>query len=120
MKVLIIDDSSTMRRIIANCIGNLGYKDFVQAADGAEALETLGSVADIGLILCDWHMPVMDGFSVLKKVKSHPSTKDIPFMMITTQAEQACVVDAINAGAAGYVVKPFTPETLRDKIASIL
>lgn len=120
MKVLIVDDSSTMRRIITNTISAIGYKDVVQAVDGVEALETLSNDSNIGLILCDWHMPVLDGFSVLKKVKAHPSTKDIPFMMVTTQMEQASVVEAINAGAAGYIVKPFTPEVLRQKIQTIL
>jgi len=120
MKVLVVDDSTTMRRILANSLASIGYNDIVQAADGVQALEALGSNSDINLILCDWYMPVMDGLSVLKKVKANPNTKNIPFIMVTTQSEKAGVMEAINSGAANYVVKPFTPQTIQEKIKAAI
>ena len=120
MKVLVVDDSSTMRRILINSLNAIGHKDIIQASDGVQALEALGTDPDIGLILCDWYMPVMDGISVLKKVKANPNTKDIPVIMVTTQAEQGSVMEAIQAGAANYVVKPFSPQTIHEKIKAVL
>jgi len=121
VKVLVVDDSSTMRRILTNCLNEAGYKDIVHAADGLEALDVLAKQAgDIGLILADWHMPNMDGFSLLQQVKSDDATKAIPVVMVTTQAEKQSVMDALKVGAANYVVKPFTPEIIKEKITEVL
>lgn len=120
MKVLVVDDSSTMRRILTNCLNEAGYKDVVHAADGLEALDVLSKEQGIGLILADWHMPNMDGFSLLQQVKADDKTKDIPVIMVTTQAEKQSVLDALKVGAANYVVKPFTPEIISEKIAEVL
>ena len=120
MKVLVVDDSSTMRLILKNILREVDYTDVVQARDGNEALEVLGREAGIGLILADWHMPNMDGLSLLEAVQSNNKTKDIPFIMVTTQAERKSVETAITKGASSYVVKPFTPEVLKEKIDEVL
>ena len=120
MKVLVVDDSSTMRRILTNCLKEAGFSDAVQAADGVEALDVLSKEKDVGLILLDWHMPNMDGFTFLQEVKKSDGIKDIPVIMVTTQAEKQSVVEALKTGAANYVVKPFTPEVIKEKIAEVV
>lgn len=120
MKVLVVDDSSTMRRILTNCLKEAGYNDTIQAADGVEALDVLSREGDVGLILADWHMPNMDGFTLLQEVKGNAATKGIPVIMVTTQAEKQSVMEALQTGASSYVVKPFTPEVIRDKIAEVI
>ena len=120
MKVLVVDDSSTMRRILTNCITDAGYKDVLQASDGVEALGVLGKEADIGLVFADWHMPNMDGFTMLQEIKKDPKTKDIPVIMVTTQAEKQSVMDALKTGASNYIVKPFTPQIIKTKIGEVL
>lgn len=120
MKILVVDDSSTMRMILKKCLNGANFKDVVQAGDGLEALRILTSQGDIGLVLADWHMPNMDGIALLKEMKKNESIKDIPVIMVTTQAEKQSVVKALNIGAASYVVKPFTPETIQKKIEEVL
>ena len=120
MKVLVVDDSSTMRRILMNCLKEAGYPDVAQASDGIEALDVLGKQGDIGLMLVDWHMPNMDGFTLLQEVKGNDATKHIHVIMVTTQAEKQSVMDALKVGASSYVVKPFTPEVIKDKINEVL
>ena len=107
MKVLVVDDSSTMRRILINSLNAIGHKDIIQASDGVQALEALGTDPDIGLILCDWYMPVMDGITATKIIREK-------------WAEQGSVMEAIQAGAANYVVKPFSPQTIHEKIKAVL
>ncbi len=119
MKILIVDDSSTMRRIVSNCLDKIGYREVVQAADGVEALEVLDKQKDVGLILADWHMPIMDGFTLLREIKSREGIQNIPFIMITTQTERQSVIDALQTGAANYIVKPFTPDVISEKIAEV-
>lgn len=120
MKVLVVDDSSTMRRILTNCLKEAGFEDSIQAADGIEAMDVLSKEKDIGLILLDWHMPNMDGFTFLQEVKKNDGTKGIPVIMVTTQAEKQSVVEALQAGASNYVVKPFTPEVIKEKIMEVI
>jgi len=120
MKVLAVDDSSTMRRILTNCLGEIGYKDVLQAADGIEALHVLSKEKDIGLILVDWHMPNMDGFMLLQEIKKNAETTHIPVIMVTTQAEKQSVEEALKSGAVSYIMKPFTPEMLKQKIAELV
>ena len=120
MKVLVVDDSSTMRRIVTNCLNEAGFKDVIQAADGVEALDALSKNKDIGLVLADWHMPNMDGFTLLQEIKGNADTKDVKVIMVTTQAEKQSVVEALQTGASSYIVKPFTPDVIKDKISEVL
>ena len=120
MKVLVVDDSSTMRRILTNCLREAGYNEAIQASDGVEALDVLSKDKDVGLIIADWHMPNMDGFTLLQEVKNNKSTKSIPVIMVTTQAEKQSVMEALKTGASSYVVKPFTPEVIKDKITEVI
>jgi two-component system chemotaxis response regulator CheY len=118
MKVLVVDDSSTMRRIIANVLKEAGDYDAIEACDGVDALVKLNEHADIQLILTDWNMPNMNGLDFLTKVRE--TDKAVPIVMITTEAEKSNVLVAIKAGANNYIVKPFTPDTLKEKIGPFL
>lgn len=120
MKILLVDDSSTMRRIQKNTLGSLGYTDVVEAEDGADALEKLRENADVALVLMDWNMPNMTGIESLKAIKSNPATKAIPVMMVTSEAEKSKIVEAIQNGASNYLVKPFEAEALKEKISGII
>ncbi len=117
-KILVVDDSSTMRRIICNTLQQLGQEDTLQAADGVEALHVWEANPGIQLILTDWNMPNMNGLDFLLAVRQ--KTKDLPVVMITTEAEKASVIKAIQSGANNYIVKPFTPEVLREKTKQFL
>ena len=118
MKILVVDDSSTMRRIICNTLKQLNQNEIVEAGDGLEGLDALKAKPDVGLILTDWNMPNMNGLDFLTKVRAEKAT--LPVVMITTEAEKQNVVTAIKAGANNYIVKPFTPEVLKEKIGSFL
>ena len=118
MKILVVDDSSTMRRIITNSLEQIGQTNVVDAADGAEGLAQLKGNDDIGLVLTDWNMPNMDGLTFLGKIREQ--NKDLPVVMITTEAEKQNVVTAIKAGANNYIIKPFTPEVLTEKLGPFL
>ena len=119
MKILIVDDFSTMRRIICNLLKELGYHDLYEADDGKRALNLLHST-DIDFILTDWNMPEMDGLQLLNEVRSSDSLKHIPVLMITAEAKKENILAAAQAGASGYIVKPFTAITLEEKINKIL
>lgn len=119
MKALIVDDSSTMRRIIKKALQEMGM-DSVEAGDGNEALASLRSASDIDFVLLDWNMPNMNGFDTLKAIKADAATASIPVLMVTTEAERSQVVKAIQAGAKQYVVKPFTTDILVEKIKKAL
>ena len=119
MKVLVVDDSSTMRRILTNCVKDAGHDEVLQAADGVEGLSVLKKEGDVGLVFLDWHMPNMDGFTMLQEVKADADIKDTPIIMCTTQAEKQSVMDALKTGANNYIVKPFTAATLNEKIEKI-
>jgi two-component system chemotaxis response regulator CheY len=120
MKLLVIDDSSTMRKIIKTAADMLEM-EAVEAKDGFEALDILeGIYKEIDLILLDWNMPVMDGYDVLVKLKEEENYKDIPVMMVTTEGQQSNIITAIRAGAANYLVKPFGIDELSSKIYECL
>jgi two-component system chemotaxis response regulator CheY len=120
MKILSADDSLMIRRIIKNAVDTLGY-EFCEAKDGVEALDVLEkNIGDIGLVLLDWNMPKMNGIEVLRKIKADDRFKALPVMMVTTEVERAKVVEAISAGAANYVMKPFSHEDLIAKIMQCL
>ena len=118
MKILVVDDSSTMRRIITNILKSVGQESVVEAGDGLEALAALQAHKDVALILTDWNMPNMNGLDFMVKVRE--SDKATPIVMITTEAEKQNVVTAIKAGANNYIVKPFTPEIIKEKLAAFL
>lgn len=116
MKILSVDDSAIIRKIIRSGVEVLDY-ELVEAADGLEALSILEcSPEEIVLILLDWNMPGMDGLVFLQKIKSTPSLKHIPIMMVTTESEKENIIRAIQAGAINYLVKPFTIEELMKKV----
>ena len=117
MKVLLVDDSRTMRAIQRKILHSLGYEDIVEANDGIEGLsQVVAEKPD--LILLDWNMPNMDGLTFALKLRE--TRKDIPIIMVTTEAERTRVIEAIRAGVNNYVVKPFTPQMLTEKIEQTL
>ena len=118
MKVLLVDDSRTMRSIWKRVITAMGDNPTVEASDGQEALDAIAQHGPFDLMLLDWNMPNMDGFTLLQKVRD--TDKHTPIMMVTTEAEKPRIIEAIKAGANNYVIKPFTPETLQQKIEETL
>jgi len=119
MRILVVDDFATMRRILKESLRQLGFKNIIEAADGKAAADTLEK-EDIGLILCDLNMPKMTGLQLLESLRSHQTPKDIPFIMITGLGQKEVVLEAVRAGVSNYILKPFTPETLLAKIEAVL
>ncbi len=117
MKILTVDDSSTMRRIIKNTLTRLGYGDVVEAEHGVDAL---AKMAGVEFVLTDWNMPEMDGLTFVKALRANPKYAEIPIIMVTTEAAKKEILEAIKAGVTDYVVKPFTPETLKEKMEKVL
>jgi len=118
MKLLVVDDSSTMLRIITNTLNRIGYKDIIKAENGEEALNKFNEEGDIEMILTDWNMPIMNGLTLVKEIRK--INDDIPIVMITTEGAKADVITALKAGANNYIVKPFTPAILKEKLLAIL
>jgi len=116
MKVLIVDDSAIMRRVIEQILIGLGHEG-VQAGDGVDGLARLAEHPDIGLVLLDWNMPRMNGLDFLRALERQPGRRDLPVIMLTTEAERRKMIQAIEAGARHYLTKPFEAETLAVKIA---
>lgn len=117
MKVLLVDDSRTIRNIQKNALAQLGHTDIMEAADGVEALEKISQQRP-DLVLIDWNMPKMDGITLVRKIRE--TDKALPLIMCTTEAEKRRVIEAIQAGVNNYLVKPFTPETLKEKVDATL
>ena len=120
---LVIDDFSTMRRIIINLLKELGYTKASEAEDGEKALRILQSneaPLTINFVITDWNMPVMDGLTLLQKIRATTGLQDFPVLMVTAEAKKENILAAAQAGADGYIVKPFTAETLGEKIEKIL
>ena len=117
MQALVIDDSRTMRIVLRRQLEQLGY-DVVEAADGQQALEVLESLRDDLPVLAtvDWNMPVMNGLEFVKATRTEPAFRDVTLMMVTTEAEHGQIVRALAAGAHEYLIKPFTPDALVDKL----
>jgi two-component system chemotaxis response regulator CheY len=118
MRFLIVDDSSTMRRIIINTLTKLGYQSFVEAANGREGLERLAA-GPVDLVITDWNMPEMNGIDFVRQLRTTTNGKLVPVLMVTTNTANADVADALEAGVNNYVVKPFTADTLREKIHAV-
>ncbi|MGL1903527.1 MAG: response regulator [Fibrobacterales bacterium] len=120
MKILLVDDSSTMRRIQKNTLKSIGFDDVTEAEDGQVALDILIKNPTFELVLLDWNMPNMNGIDCLKNIKSSDTTKHIPVIMVTSESEKSRIIEAIQTGASNYVVKPFQPDTLKEKIQSTM
>ena len=120
MKLLVVDDSSTMRRIIKNTLSRLGYEDVLEGEDGLQGWGVLDANADIGMLITDWNMPEMNGLELVKKVRADSRFSDLPIIMVTTEGGKAEVITALKAGVNNYIVKPFTPQVLKEKLAAVL
>ena len=119
MKVLVVDDYSTMRRIIRNLLTQIGYTDIDEASDGGDALQKLRAV-HYGLVISDWNMEPMTGYDLLKQVRADDKLKTTPFIMVTAESKTDNVIAAKKAGVDNYIVKPFNAATLQQKINSVM
>jgi two-component system chemotaxis response regulator CheY len=118
MKFLVVDDFSTMRRIVRNLLKELGFTNVDEAEDGQIALQKLNSLP-FDFVVTDWNMPNMDGLTLLQNIRANPSLKHLPVLMITAEAKKENIIAAAQAGASGYIVKPFTAATLSEKLEKI-
>ena len=118
LKFLVVDDFSTMRRIVRNLLKELGYVNVDEAEDGAVALQRLQN-GGIDFVVTDWNMPNMDGLALLQAIRAEPSLKHLPVLMITAEAKKENIIAAAQAGASGYIVKPFTAAILNEKLVKI-
>ncbi len=119
MRFLVVDDSSTMRRIIINTLNKLGHKECHEAGNGREGVEKLATTP-VDMVITDWNMPEMSGIDFIRALRGAEATKKLPILMVTTNAAQDDIVEAMKAGVNNYVVKPFTPDTIKEKIESAL
>lgn len=117
-KFLVVDDFSTMRRIVRNLLKELGYVDVDEAEDGVQALQKLKS-EKFDFVVSDWNMPNMDGLDLLKAIRADAALSSLPVLMVTAEAKKENIIAAAQAGASGYVVKPFTAATLDEKLSKI-
>ena len=118
LKFLIVDDFSTMRRIVRNLLKELGFTNVDEAEDGVVALQKLKNQS-FGFVVTDWNMPNMDGLALLQKIRTDEQLKHLPVLMVTAEAKKENIIAAAQAGASGYVVKPFTTATLDEKLTKI-
>lgn len=119
IRVLIVDDFATMRRIMKNILKQLGFTNITEADDGSTAMELLNK-GDFDLIISDWNMPKMTGLDLLKAVRAGGPHKAVPFLMVTAEAQKQNVLEAVQSGVSNYVVKPFTAEAIADKLQKII
>ena len=118
LKFLVVDDFSTMRRIVRNLLKELGFNNVEEAEDGVDALNKL-QAGGFGFVISDWNMPNMDGLTLLQTIRATPNLKHLPVLMITAEAKKENIIAAAQAGASGYIVKPFTAGTLSEKLNKI-
>lgn len=118
MKFLVVDDFSTMRRIVRNLLKELGFSNVDEAEDGVAALSKLRS-ANFDFVVSDWNMPNMTGLDLLKEIRGDANLKHLPVLMVTAEAKKENIISAAQAGASGYIVKPFTAATLEEKLNKI-
>lgn len=114
MKFLVVDDSATMRRIVVNSLHRLGYSDILEAEDGRDALERFDT--SVKVVITDWMMPNMSGTDLTRILRSRDDGRDVPILMITARGTREDIITALEAGVSSYVIKPFTPQTLKEKI----
>lgn len=120
MKIAVIDDSSTMRRIMINTLNSMGHTDILEATDGIEGWKVINTNPDIDIILTDWNMPNMNGLELVIKVRSDKRFEKTPIVMVTTEGGKKEVIIAMKHGVNNYIVKPFTPDVLRGKLEAVL
>ncbi|KRG71208.1 chemotaxis response regulator CheY [Pseudoxanthomonas dokdonensis] len=118
MRILIVDDFSTMRRIIKNLLNDLGYTNTAEADDGNTALVALAQ-GHFDFVVTDWNMPGMTGIELLKAIRAEPRFKTLPVLMVTAEAKREQIIEAAQAGVNGYIIKPFTAQTLEEKLGKI-
>ncbi|MCK0511024.1 chemotaxis response regulator CheY [Aromatoleum buckelii] len=118
MKFLVVDDFSTMRRIVRNLLKELGFTNVDEAEDGAVALQKLNS-SSFDFVVTDWNMPNMDGLTLLQTIRQTPHLRHLPVLMVTAEAKKENIIAAAQAGASGYIVKPFTAATMAEKLEKI-
>lgn len=119
LKILAVDDSPTMRRIIINTLKRAGFSDVAEATDGKDALAKM-KVDKFNFIITDWNMPEMDGLTFVNNIRSTKEFESLPILMVTTRSVKDDIVQAMKAGVNSYIVKPFTPDTLKEKIMQVL
>ena len=119
MKILTVDDSATMRRIIKNSLKAIGYDEVIEAENGQIGLAKIQSES-IDFVITDWSMPVMTGLEMVHAIRSNPATKNLPVLMVTAVGQKEEIVQAVSAGVSGYIVKPFEAETLHQKMQQVL
>ncbi len=120
LKFLVVDDSVTMRRIVINSLKNLGFPNYVEAVDGRDALGKLSANSDINFIITDWNMPGMSGLELVKAIRGDASIASLPILMVTTRGVKEDIIEALQARVSDYIVKPFTPQILKEKIEAII
>lgn len=122
-RFLIVDDFSTMRKVIKKALFDLGYENVLEAADGVKAYELLEKYSQtsepVEVVMSDWNMPNMMGIDLLKKCRIDSRYKNLPFMLITAESEQSQIIEAVRAGVSDYVIKPFSPSTLKGKLETV-
>jgi len=119
IRILVVDDSSTTRRLVKNMLRQLGFNNVVEADDGTVAWEILNR-EKVGLLISDWNMPQMTGIELLRKVRASEELANLPFLMITAEAQHKNILEAVQAKVCNYIVKPFAVTTLKQKIAKVL
>lgn len=118
MKFLVVDDSATMRRIVVNSLNRIGYQSIIEAGDGAEALEKLDD--SVAFVITDWNMPRMTGLELTQAIRALPGRQQLPVLMITARSAKEDIVSALESKVNNYIVKPFTPQVLKEKIDAML
>ena len=118
MNILLVDDFSTMRRILKKALKVIGFNNFIEAEDGRDAVGKLKN-QKVDMIFCDWNMPNMSGIEFLKYVRGEDEYKDIPFLMVTAEGQKNNVIAAVDAGVTNYVIKPFSTDTIKEKLSKV-
>lgn len=124
IRILVVDDMRTMRVVVKRALEKIGFTNLDEASDGSIAIRMLDESASMNdpykIVFCDWNMPNVQGIDVLKHVRSHPKLNAIPFFMVTAEREKEQIIEAIQSGVSDYIAKPFTPQTIAEKLAKFL
>jgi len=120
IKFLVVDDSVTMRRIVTNSLKTLGYSNFVEAVDGQDAISKIEADSSINFVITDWNMPNMTGLELTQAIRGNPATENMQILMVTTRGVKDDILQALQAKVNKYVVKPFTPKVLKEKLDQII